>query len=677
MTENTYRNWYFVEEEDIYWLYFDRAESGTNTLSADVLDELETILKKLSVKQLKGLVIVSAKQNGFIAGADIKDFTRLKKLSKAENLIKRGQSVLNRLEKMPFPTVSLIHGFCLGGGLELALACRYRVAKEDIRTRLGLPEVRLGIHPCFGGTVRLPRLIGAPQALDLILTGSTIDVYRAKKIGLVDYVVPDRHLKDMAEKCITGTPSVHRPSPLLMLTNALFVRPVLKRVLRNRTEKKVNRVHYPAPFAAIDLWSRFAGNPQTMLHEEARSVARLIIGTTAQNLIRVFFLRDRLKTLGKSSAYRASHVHVIGAGTMGGDIAAWCTLQGLTVTLQARKPGSIASAMKRAHALFKKRLMKSRLIRHTMDRLMPDTRGTGLNRADVIIEAVSEDADVKRNVYRDIEPRIRQDALLATNTSSIPLEGLAPALSRPERLVGLHFFNPVARMPLVEVVAGESTDQEEVKKAMAFTRRIDHLPLPVKSSPGFLVNRILMPYLLEAVLMVEEGISPATIDRAAMDFGMPMGPLLLADTVGLDNCLHDAEIMSASFGIMIPDILHEKVKAELVGKKSGQGFYSYKDGKQIIMKKSASIEDSGTIKDRLVLRMVNEAVSCLYEDIVEDADLLDAGMVFGTGFAPFRGGIMHYCRSEGPETVMEHLTSLEEKYGDRFHPVIGWERLLQ
>ena len=412
MNNKAYKNWYVIEEKGISWLYFDMANTGTNVLSVEVLDELDTVLNILSGKKPKGLIILSAKQNGFIAGADIQEFTKLKDLSEAEGLIKLGQSVFKQLEKLSFPTVSLIHGFCLGGGLELALACRYRIARDDLHTRLGLPEVKLGIHPGFGGTVRLTRLIGVPKAMDLILTGRTIDVYKAKKIGIIDYIVPDRHLQDMAEKCIVDKPSVHRPPFLFKTLNHSYVRPLIKKIIRNKTEKKVNPEHYPAPFAVIDLWADFADNQQTMLAEEARSVARLITETAAQNLIRVFFLRDKLKALGKGSDFKASHVHVIGAGTMGGDIAAWCALQGLNVTLQDQKPQYIAAAIKRAHKLFKKRMIKPRLIRNTMDRLIPDIRGTGLNKADVIIEAVFEDADVKRKVYREIEPLIKQEVQL-------------------------------------------------------------------------------------------------------------------------------------------------------------------------------------------------------------------------------------------------------------------------
>ncbi len=642
-----------------------------------MLNELEDILKSLTGKQTRGLVILSAKKNGFIAGADIQEFTELKDLSEAETLMKRGQSVCDLLEKMTVPTVSLIHGFCLGGGLELALACRYRVAQDDISTRFGLPEVKLGIHPGFGGTVRLPRLVGAPRAMDLMLSGKTVDVYEAKKMGIVDIVVPDRHLKDMAEKCIIERLPVRRLPVLLEMSNSQLVRPVLKKIIRDRTEKKINPEHFPAPFAVIDLWARFMDDPRAMFAEEARSVARLITGTTAQNLIRVFFLRNRLKALGKGTTFPVSHVHVIGAGTIGSDIAAWSALQGMRVTLQAANPKSLASAMKKAHALFTKRLINPRLVRNSMDRLMPDIRGTGLSRADVVIEAEYEDTEIKRKRFKDMEPIIKGDALIAASTSSIPLEEISLSLSKPERIVGLHLFSPVPEMSLVEIVAGKATDGEEVKKAMAFTRMIDHLPLPVKSSPGFLVNRILMPYVLEAVMMVEEGTPALTIDSAATDFGMPVGPLLLADTVGLDICLHAAETLAEKESLIVPGILNKKIKAGFTGKNSGRGFYTYKEGKQVIPEQAKGTGTDGDIRDRLILRMVNEAVACLDEGIVEDADLLDAGMVFGTGFAPFRGGIIHYCRSEGIEKVQDVLKELELKLGYRFHPVPGWERLVQ
>ena len=664
-------NWRLEKDRNgIAWLQFDKADSGANVLSADVLEELDRFLNNLSEEQLQGLVILSAKPNGFIAGADIKEFTKLKDSSAAEKLIRSGQAVFDRLENMPFPTVSMIHGFCLGGGLELALACRYRVAEDHQRTRLGLPEVKLGIHPGFGGTVRLPRLIGAPNAMELMLTGRTIDVRRAKNIGLVDYVVPSRHLKKMSVMCIRNHLPVHKPSLGLRLTNNMLVRPFIKKVLIKNVNKRVQEAHYPAPYALINLWESYTGNPEKMLAEEARSVAELITGSTAQNLVRVFFLMEKLKSMGRSTDFSASRVHVIGAGLMGGDIAAWCALQGMNVTLQDREAKYIAPAMKRAYRLFKKRLKKPRLIQSAMDRLMPDVNGrAGLKRADVIIEAIFENVEAKQNLFREIEPVIKPDALLATNTSSIPLEALNRALSRPERLVGLHFFNPVAKMQLVEIVASASTGPDEVNRAKAFTRQIDRLPLPVKSTPGFLVNRVLMPYLLEAVSMVDEGISPADIDRAAVDFGMPMGPILLADTVGLDICLHVAEIISKGLNISIPARLRAIVKEGRLGRKSGQGFYVYKKGRPVVSKTSSSRTSAKDLTDRLILRMVNEAISCLNAGVIENADLLDAGIIFGTGFAPFRGGPLNYRYTEGSKNLRHRLEELEGHYGKRFHPV--------
>jgi 3-hydroxyacyl-CoA dehydrogenase/enoyl-CoA hydratase/3-hydroxybutyryl-CoA epimerase len=594
---------------------------------------------------------------------------QLKDSSDAEKLIRSGQTVFDRLENMQFPTVSLIHGFCLGGGLELALACRYRVAEDHRRTKLGLPEVKLGIHPGFGGTVRLPRLIGAPKAMELMLTGRTIDVRKAKKIGLIDYAVPSRHLKKMARLCIEKHLPERKPSLKLQLTNNMLVRPLIKKTLIRNVKRRVQKVHYPAPYAMIELWDTYAGNPQRMLAEEARSVSELITGTTAKNLVRVFLLMEKLKSMGRGTDFHASHVHVIGAGIMGGDIAAWCALRGLNVTLQDREAKYIAPAMKRAYKLFKKHLRTPRLVQSAMDRLMPDVNGrTGLKRADVVIEAIFENIEAKQNLFREIEPIIKPDALLATNTSSIPLEDLNRSLSRPERLVGLHFFNPVAKMQLVEIVASAATGKDEINRAKAFTRQIDRLPLPVRSTPGFLVNRVLMPYLLEAVSMIEEGVSPAAIDRAAVDFGMPMGPILLADTVGLDICLHVAEIISKGLHITIPDRLRQLVKEGRLGKKSGQGFYKYKKGKQVAPGKSSSRVSAEDLRDRLILRMVNEAVCCLNEGVVDDADLIDAGIIFGTGFAPFRGGPLNYRRTEGIYNLRSRMEELEEHYGKRFHP---------
>lgn len=669
-----YRHWRLVtDDKRIAWLAIDKADAGANVLAREVLEELQQILDALVVERPLGLVIHSVKASGFIAGADVKEFTVLKNYDEALALVQRGQAILDALEQLPFPTVAMIHGYCLGGGLELALACRYRVAEDDPRTRLGLPEVKLGIHPGFGGTVRLPPLVGAPAAMDLMLSGRTVEARAAQRMGLVDYAVPARQLRRAAEAMVLEHPAPHRPKPWLRATNHAYARPLLAANIRKKVAEKAPPQHYPAPYALIDLWSEYASDRTRMLQEEARSVARLVTGETARNLVRVFFLQERLKSLGRGADFAPKRVHVIGAGVMGGDIAAWCALRGLAVTVQDRNPEALGRVMKRAHDLYRKKLKQPRLVQTAMDRLLPDRSGAGLARADVIIEAIFEDVKAKQALYREIEPVIRPDALLATNTSSIPLETLSQALARPERLVGVHFFNPVAQMQLVEVVASALTSPDAARQAAAFVRHIDRLPLPVRSSPGFLVNRVLMPYLLEAVALEAEGVPAAVIDQAATDFGMPMGPILLADTVGLDICLSVAEILSQQLQRdNVPPRLRELVAAGRLGKKSGQGFYRYQGDKPILVKPDKGYRPPADITDRLMFRYFNEAMACLREGVVADADLLDAGMIFGTGFAPFRGGPMHFVEHTGAATVRRRLEELNQQHGARFMPDEGW-----
>jgi len=677
MTDNnTTRHWRTErDDEDIVWLHLDRADASVNALSVDVIAELDAELVSLSENFPRGMVILSDKKNGFIAGADIKGFVALHDQDEATEFMRGCHTVLDRLESFTFPTVSLIHGFCLGGGLELALATRYRIAEDDPRTRLGLPEVMLGIHPGFGGTMRLPRLIGAPAALDMMLTGRSVGAKAASKIGLIDYAVPQRHMLRAARRIIHHPPRPHRPGKLKQLASHRLLRPLIAKFLHNRVAKRVSPKHYPAPYALIDLWLKYADDPKEMLAEEARSVARLVIGDTAQNLIRVFFLQEQLKSLGRVSEFKAQRVHVVGAGVMGGDIATWCALQGLLVTLQDQSPERIAPAIKRAHELFKKRLKHPRLIQAAMDRLMPDVKGLGVTRADIIIEAIFENAEAKQDLFRNIEPRMKPGALLATNTSSIPLETLCETLHDPARLVGLHFFNPVAKMQLVEIVKSTQTDADIANKAAAFACQISRLPLPVKSSPGFLVNRILMPYLLEAVVIESEGVRPEVIDKAAVEFGMPMGPIELADTVGLDICLSVAQILSQSMDTMVPDRLYKMVEAKHLGRKTGRGFYTYKKGKPVKGKLDKNIFAPGDLTDRLILSLLNEAVACLREGVVDNMEFLDAGIIFGTGFAPFRGGPMRYIQEGGAVTMKERLDALAKRHGDRFEPDAGWQHL--
>ncbi len=641
-----------TDAQGIAWLYFDKQGTSANTLSYEVFDELEAILADFERNTPKGLVLLSGKASGFIAGADVSEFTAISDEQHALAMIQRGQGLVSRLEALRCPSVALIQGFSLGGGLELALGCTFRIAVDDPKTRLGLPEVRLGIHPGFGGTVRSIAKIGAPAAMDLMLTGRTIDARAAQRIGLVDRTVPERQAKVAAVAMLSPGRKPRKPAWYLRALNTFPLRGLFANYLSKQVAKKAIAAHYPAPFALIDLYKHNGGNRKKMMDAEAISVSKLITGDTARNLIRVFFLQERMKGLGRASDFQPKHVHVIGAGTMGGDIAAWCAAQGFTVTLQDREPKFIAPAIKRAAGLYAKRFKDRRLRQAAMDRLMPDIAGSGVKLADVVIEAIVENIEIKQDLFRKLEPQLKPDAILATNTSSIPLDILSQALKKPERLVGLHFFNPVAKMQLVEIVLPPSGNKEVVAKASAFTKAIDRLPLPVKSAPGFLVNRILMPYMMESLQLVAEGVPPATIDKAAVEFGMPMGPVELADTVGLDICLAVGKVLGEKLNLQYPDLLREKVEAGKLGRKSGEGFYVYKKGQKVTDAKGGAIVTADTtLAERMILRMLNESVACLREQVVEDADLLDAGMIFGTGFAPFRGGPLHFLAREGGNVV--------------------------
>jgi len=657
------------------WVTFDLVDTSTNILSSSVLSELGNVLDQIEEMKPVGIIFRSAKKSGFIAGADVSEFTTLESEDAAYEYIRTVHALFNRIESLPWPTVCVIHGFCLGGGTEMALACNYRLAEDDDATRIGLPEVLLGIHPGYGGSVRLPPLVGHLNALDMMLSGRSLRARSAARIGLVDAAVPRRQLEIAAQQiALTGKTRRKTPGLVQRLSGHRLLRPVVARFMKKQVIKKANPKHYPAPFALIDLWRNEMDNRVTMMEKEARSVARLINTDTARNLIRVFFLQTQLKDLGRASDFKARHVHVVGAGIMGGDIAAWCAMKGLNVSLQDQSPERIAPAIARAHKLFSKKLRKPRPIQAAMDRLMPDPQGVAVEQADVVIEAIFEDLDAKRSLFKELEPRMKADALLATNTSSIPLEELSENLQQPDRLVGLHFFNPVAKMQLVEVVQGKNTHQDRIHQAAAFTRQIGRLPLTVASSPGFLVNRILMPYLLEAVRLIEAGVPAEIIDKAAKDFGMPMGPVELADTVGLDICLSVARILSEHLGGDVPDILQDEVSAGHLGRKSGRGFYRYHKGKPVRSKKQSSPIPEDDVQDRLILRYLNEAVRCINESVVSEGDLLDAGMIFGTGFAPFRGGPIHYILDKTAIALEQRMNMLQDKYHNNFKPDSGWQR---
>ena len=663
-------NWRIeLDHDGIAWLCFDKAGSGTNVLSGQVLAELGERLKELAAKPPKGVVIYSAKASGFIAGADIKEFTALKTPDDAFQMIRRGQLVLEQLERLPCPTVALINGFALGGGLELALACRYRVGIDDGRLSLGLPEVKLGIHPGFGGTVRSTRLVGVLPAMSFMLNGRNVHGREAMQIGLLDRLEKPDAARQAARELVQRSPARKTPPFMQKLLGLAPLRPLVASMLVKKIAAKVRRDHYPAPYAIIDLWKKYAGSDE-MYVQEAHSIARLMVHDTARNLVRVFLLQDRLKSLGKKSDLALKHVHVVGAGTMGGDIAAWCALRGFEVTLQDREEKYVRPALQRGRKLFEKQL-KGAAIQEASDRLRMDVAGNGTADADVVIEAIFENVEAKQALYKTLAARMKAGAILATNTSSIPLETLRTVLKNPQRLVGLHFFNPVARMPLVEVVHAADTAPDEIKKALSFTRQIDKLAVPVKSAPGFLVNRILMPYLMEAMLAADQGIAYEAIDQAALDFGMPMGPIELTDTVGLDVSLSVAREFARVFRKPIPQSLARLVDEKKFGRKTGEGFYRYQDGKPVKDRRRVRPQPTD-LQDRLILPMLNESVAALRTGIVDDAELLDAGVIFGTGFAPFRGGPINYIRAAGADNLKARLGKLAAQYGERFQPDAGW-----
>ncbi|CAB3636793.1 3-hydroxyacyl-CoA dehydrogenase NAD-binding domain-containing protein [Achromobacter pestifer] len=591
-TLDTLSHWRLERDADgLAWLTFDRAGSAVNALSADTMTELAVVLDALDAALPKGLIIQSGKATGFIVGADVNEFASLDTPEQARALVARGWNLFKRLAAVRYPTLALIQGHCLGGGLELALACRYRLVADQPGTSLALPEVMLGIFPGWGGMLRLPQVIGAPAALDMMLTGRGADARRAAALGLADARVPPRLLLAAARQLVLSKQPARRARGLGALAN-----------------------HWPL---------------------------KSIVANRARNLLRVFRLQERLKANGKQIGISpAKHVHVVGAGVMGGDIAAWCALKGMTVTLQDQDMTRIAPAIQRAATLYARRLKDPRLARAAFDRLIPDPAGNGVPLADIVIEAISEQPEAKRALYRSLEPRLKPGALLATNTSSLSLETLRAGLTRPERLIGIHFFNPVAKMPLVEVVHAEGDTGDALARACAFVGQIDKLALPVKSAPGFLVNAVLAPYMLQAMRSVDDGIAPETVDAAMVAFGMPMGPLELADTVGLDIARAAGEELAG--GAEPPRCLAERLARGDLGKKSGRGFYTWRDGKPVKQSAGSPAAAPAGLAQRLIQPLVDATRQRVEAGVVADADLADAGVIFGTGFAPFTGGPLHY-----------------------------------
>ena len=653
-------------------LALDRADASVNALSQDVLFELGEIVERLGIDPPKAVVFRSAKANGFIAGADIREFQQFDAKGTVGDAIFRGQQVFQRIAELPCPTAVAIHGFCMGGGTELALACRYRAASNDPSTRIGLPEVKLGIFPGWGGSVRLPKLIGAPAAFDLMLTGRSVSASAARVMGLVDRVVDAAILVDAAaDLALKGTTRPFKQRFLAWITNTWVARQILAPQMLKQVARKAPKAFYPAPYALVDSWKRGGGSIPQQLVAERKAVVKLASTPTARNLIRVYFLQERLKGIGGKDS-GITKVHVVGAGVMGGDIAAWSAYKGFEVTLNDREQRFIDAALQRAQELFAKKVKDEAKRPEVAARLKSDLAGDGAADADLVIEAIVEKAEAKRELYAVVEPKMKADALLATNTSSIPLDELREHIARPAQFAGLHYFNPVALMPLVEIIHHAAMAPQTQERLAGFCKKLDKLPVPVAGSPGFLVNRVLFPYMLEAMTAYAEGIPGPVIDKAAVKFGMPMGPIELVDTVGLDVAAGVGAELAPFLGLAIPEALQSPPEQGKRGKKDGQGLYKWENGKPVKPDVPKDYKAPDDLEDRLILPLVNEAVACLHDGVVADADLLDAGVIFGTGFAPFRGGPIQYVRETGVDALLARLQQLQAHHGPRFAARPGW-----
>lgn len=643
------KDWRFrIDEQGIAWAVFDREGESQNALGRRPLEELGQIVERVEAgakeKAITGLVFISGKEKGFIVGADVREFEQFTTEAEVREAIAPVLGLLDRIEALPIPVVCAIHGFCLGGGLELALACHWRIATRDDATRLGFPEVRLGIFPGFNGTWRSIRQAGPLAAMQAMLTGSMIRASAARGMGLVDELAPSpQNLAWAARRAIQRRRRSKPASKLVSLLRLWPARGILASRMRAETAKKVREDHYPAPFRLIDLFAKTGGSLKRMKAEETKAFAPLMVSDTSRNLRRVFRLSEMMKAQApKDLDFKVRRVHVIGAGVMGADIAGWCAAQGFEVSLQDLSEEALKKGIDAQAKLFSRRFRTKPLRDAAKARLLADPKGEMIGRADVIIEAIVEKVEVKQALFKGLEPRLKPGAVLATNTSSIMIEDIAAGLADPGRLIGIHFFNPVAQMPLVEVIRGANSREAEVRKGCAFVTAIDKFPLIVKSCPGFLVNRVLAPYMMNAMARLEKGEAKELIDEAARTFGMPMGPIELADTVGLDVCAHVGRILKFPAD---GSRLEKLVAAGKLGKKSGEGFYTWKDGKPVKTEKTYDKAELEKLGAELVQPLVAEAERAVADGIVENADLADAGIIFGTGFAPFRGGPLHYKAS--------------------------------
>ncbi len=687
-----------IEEDGLGILTFDRPGEKVNTFSREVFEELSNLLLPLPREpRLRGLLIRSGKPDTFIAGADVKEFVALPAGQIREGSA-RGQALFEQVARLPIPTIAAINGTCLGGGTELTLACDYRLMSDAPKAKIGLPEVQLGIFPAWGGCSRLPRLVGLAAALDLILTGRQLDAKRATRIGLVDEAVPAAIFEDWSrrfarEKLGSGKPRRGRRGPAGVRDWVLEKTPVGRRLIFNTAREKILKTtgwHYPAPLEALSVLEESYGLPiEAALEVENTHIANIFGGEVQRNLLSIFFWTEEVKKeTGVSDAtvrpLAVTRVGVLGAGVMGGGIAQLAADKGLPARMKDIEPDALAHGYAAAAAVWKKAVERRRLQPRQMAGKMALLSGTldygGFSRCEVTIEAVVEKLGVKRAVLKEWEAVVPEQAIFASNTSTLPIGEIAAGALAPERVVGMHFFNPVNRMPLVEVIRGPRSSDQSVATVFTLARTLGKTPVVVKDSPGFLVNRILAPYLSEGVRLVKEGCRIEDVDRAMTDFGMPVGPLSLLDDVGLDVAVKAGEVLQAAFPERMRRAGDEALAAAgRLGRKSGGGFYDYREGTRASPSARAyeilgatpgktSPVPAEEIETRLIFSMINEAAYCMAEELVASASKLDLAMIFGTGFPPFRGGVLRHADTLGAARVVATLEDLASRLGTRFLP---------
>ena len=683
---------HWIDPNGIVHVVFDRPGEKVNLLSEAVLEELSELIDSVASREdVRGVVFASGKRGNFIAGMDVETIASVTDAFKAAEGARFGQTVFQKIADLPVPSAAMIGGVCLGGGTELVLACTVRVASDAPSVRIGLPETQLGIIPGFGGTQRLPHLVGLVGSLDLILTGKQLDAKRAYRAGLVDLVCPEEYLEretlKLLHKAATGFKR-RRPLIARLVESVPPLRHLVLARARKTAAAKASPESYPAPFRALEaVDAAFALPLPQGLDLEARIVGELVPTRTSKNLIWLFKSQNALKkdpggfvTLPR----KVRRAAVLGAGIMGGAISQLVADKGIPVRLKDIRPDALLTAMRQASKIWKQQVERKRLsprqMRQKLGFLAPTLDDSGLSRVDIVIEAVVENLEVKQKVLAQIEERVSERAIFASNTSTLPISDIAARAVRPERVVGMHFFNPVHRMPLVEVIAGAASSPEAVSTVHAFAIELGKIPVVVRDAPGFLVNRILMLYFNEALRLLGEGVAIEDADAAMTGFGMPMGPFALLDEIGLDTGQHAAAVLEGAFGKRIGSgapAMAAVVSSGRLGKKNGKGFYLYKNGERTrpdpairkLVGAPAPLQlPVETLQERMVLAMVNEAAVCLEDGIVREPREVDVAMVFGTGFPPFRGGLLRYADAVGPAVLVDRLARLADAQGERFRP---------